>query len=51
MRFGHVALGDRDEAGQPRFRSEQIVVRGIEPARALRVREAIADREQPALRS
>ena len=46
----HVALGDRDEAGQPRFGGEQVVVRRIEAARALGVGEPIADREQLPLR-
>ena len=46
----HVALGDRDEAGQARFRREQIVVRRIEPAGAVGIGEAVADREQLALR-
>ena len=42
----HVALGDREEARQARFRRQQVVVRRIEPARALGIREAVADREQ-----
>ena len=32
--FGHVALGDGDEAGEPRFRRQQVVERGIEPRAA-----------------
>ena len=34
----HVALGDGDEAGQPRFRRQQVVERAVEPARARRRR-------------
>ena len=45
MVLRHVAFGDRDEAGEPRFRREQVVERGVEPARAVGVGEAIADRE------
>ena len=40
-----VAFGDGDEARQPRFRGEQIVEGRVEPPRALRVRETVADRE------
>ena len=46
--LGDVAFGDRDEAGEPRFRRQQIVERGVQTARALRVGEAIADREDSA---
>ena len=49
MRLRDVALGDRDEAGQPRFGREQIVVRGVEAAGAFGVRRAVADRQQAAL--
>ena len=34
----HVALGDREEAGQPGFGGEQVVVRRVEPAGAARRR-------------
>ena len=50
VHLGHVALGDGEEAGQPRFGRQQIVVRRIEPAGALGVGEAVADREQLPLR-
>ena len=42
----HVALGDREEAGQPGFGRQQIVVGRIQPARAVGIRQAVADREQ-----
>ena len=51
VRLGHVALGDREEARQARFRREQVVVRRIEPARALGIVQPVADGEQLALRS
>ena len=35
-----VALGDRDEAGQPRFRGQQVVERAVERARVPRRRRA-----------
>ena len=41
--LGHVAFGDGDEAGQPRFRRQQIVERGVQAAGAVCVGEAIAD--------
>ena len=41
MRGGDVTLGDRDEAGEPRFRGEQIVAPMIEAA----FRDAVAKRE------
>ena len=44
----HVALRDRDEAREPRFRCEQIVVRAIEPSRSVRICEPVSDREDPA---
>ena len=44
--LGHVALGDRDEAGQPRFGREQVVERRIEPRAAELIGEAVADREE-----
>ena len=50
MHLGHVAFGNRDKAGQPRLGREQIVIGRIEPAGILGVGEAIADREQLALR-
>ena len=44
----HVALGDRDEARQARFRGQQVVERVVEPPRAVGVGEPVADREDPA---
>ena len=41
----NVALGDRHEAGEPRFRRQEVVKRGVESSRALGVRQAIPDRE------
>ena len=41
VRDGDVALGDRDEAGQPRLGGEEVVPAGIGAA----VRDAVADRE------
>ena len=41
-------FGDGDEACEPRFRSQQIVERAVQPARAVCVGEAIADREDSA---
>ena len=41
VRGGDVALGDRDEAGQPRLGGEEVVPAGIGTA----VRDAVADRE------
>ena len=40
-----VALGNGDEAGQPRFRRQQIVEGGVESSRTLGVGEAVPDRE------
>ena len=48
VQFGHVALGDGDEAGQPRLGREQIVERVIHARRGGAVGEAIADRKQVA---
>ena len=48
--LGHVALGDGEKAGQPRFGGEQVVVRRIAASRPLVVGEAIADGEQLPLR-
>ena len=45
----HLAPGDGDEAGEPGFRRQQVVVRGVEAARPLGVGEPEADREDPAL--
>ena len=42
---GHVALGDGEQAGQPRLGSEQVVAAGVEPV----VGQRIADRQQLAL--
>ena len=50
VRLRHVALGDGEEAGEPRLGGEQVVERRIEPARVLGVGEAVADREQLPLR-
>ena len=50
VRFRKLAARDRDEAGEPRLRSQQVVVRRVQMPRALLVREPIADREDPALR-
>ena len=44
----HVALGDRDKAGQPRFGRQQVVEGVVRAARTVRVREAIADGEHAA---
>ncbi len=44
-----VALGDGDEAGEAGLGRQQVVVRGIEPARALGVGEPVADGEDLAL--
>ncbi len=41
----HVALGDGDEAGEPRFRRQQIVERAVGAARTVGVGEPVADRE------
>ncbi len=46
VRFRHVAFRDRDEAGEPRFRGKQIVVRVVETAGAFCVRGPVADRQQ-----
>ena len=46
----HLALRDREEAGDARLGGEQVVARDVEPPRPLGVGEAVADREQPALR-
>ena len=46
VRLGDIALRDGDEARQPRFRSEQIVVRVIEAAWALGIRRAITHGQQ-----
>ncbi len=43
--LGHVAAGDRDEAGQPGLGRQQVVVRHVEDAGALGIREAVPDRE------
>ena len=40
-----IALGDGDEAGQPRFRGQQIVAIGVETS----FRHAVADRQELAL--
>ena len=37
MPLRHVALGDGDEAGQARLGCQQVVVRAIEPPRAVRI--------------
>ena len=42
----HITVGDRHEAGQSRFRREQVVATGIETTLV----DAIADRKQLALR-
>ncbi len=42
----HVPLGDREEAGQPGFGRQQIVVGRIQPAGAVGIRQAVPDREQ-----
>ena len=44
----HLAARDGDEAREPRLGREQVVVRGIEPARPLGVGEPEADREDAA---
>ena len=49
VHFGQVAFGNRDKACQPRFGGEQIVVRRVELARAIRIRKAIADRKETSL--
>ena len=49
MRFGHVALRNRQEARQARFGREQVVERRIETARPLGVGQAVADGEQLSL--
>ena len=41
----HVALGDGDEAGESRFRRQQIVERAVRAAGTIGVREPVADRE------
>ena len=47
---GQVALGDADEARQPRFRGQEVVVGRVEAARPFGVGQTIADGEDPALR-
>ena len=42
----HVALGDREEAREPRLRSEEIVEGAVQPARTVRVGQAVPDREE-----
>ena len=42
MLGGQIALGDGDEAREPRFRSQEVVEIGIETAIAV----AVADREE-----
>ena len=49
VRLWNVAFGDGDEAREPRFRGEQIVIRGVQASGAVCVRRTIADRQQPAL--
>ena len=44
----HVALGDGDEAGEARFRRQQVVEGAVQTARAFCVREPVADREDAA---
>ena len=50
MRLGDLAARDGDEAREPRLRGQQVVVRRVQAARPLGVRQAKADREDPALR-
>ena len=45
----HVALRDGNETGEPGFRREQVIVRGIEAGGAEGVGQTEANREQPAL--
>src|SRR6185437_14013595 len=44
--YGNVVLGDGDEAREPRFGGQEIVVGSVERVRAL----LVSDREQPARR-
>jgi hypothetical protein len=46
VRLRNLAPGDRDEAREPGFRRQQVVVRRIELARDLGLSQAITDREQ-----
>jgi hypothetical protein len=48
--LGHVALGDGEVARHPGLRREEIIVGGVVASGPLRVGQAIADREQFALR-
>ena len=48
MRFGHVALRDGHEAGDPRLRRQQVVERIVEPPRSFGVGGPIADGQQAA---
>ncbi len=50
VRLGELAARDGDEAREPRLRGQEIVVGDVQAAGALGVGEAIADRENPALR-
>ena len=50
VRLGQLPARDGDEAGEPRLRGQQVVVGVVEAARSLGVRQAEADREDPALR-
>ena len=50
MRLGELAARDGDEAREPRLRGQQVVVGDVQAARPLGVGQAIADREDPALR-
>ena len=46
MALRHVALGDREEAREPRLRSEEIVEGAVQPAGTVRVGQAVPDREE-----
>ena len=48
MLLRHVPFGDGDEARQPRFRRQQIVVRAIGAPWAIGVGQAVSDREHAA---
>ena len=45
MLLGHLVAGDGDEARQTRFGGEQVIVRGIQPARPFGIGQPKTDRE------
>ncbi len=50
VRLGQLALGDADEAREPRLRGQEVVVGGVQTARPFGVGEPVADGEDVPLR-